>query len=384
MTTIHNAEGQLLRHSGPPVPQNSAFGRKRVGLAGGAGFVALALAGCSVIGTGSENDSDSGTSDGAGSGVVQVVTHDSFHVSEDLIADFEAESGYTVELSAPGDGGALVNQLILTTDSPLGDVAYGVDNSFASRAIDARVFEPYTSPALPASAEQYLAGDSDALTPIDIGDVCLNVDHGWFAEAGIPEPESFEDLLDPQYEDLLVVTNPATSSPGLAFLLATVGAFGEEGWLEYWEGLAGNGLKVVDGWSDAYSVDFSGSTGEGDRPIVLSYSTSPAFEVGEGESEAPTGALLDTCFRQIEYAGVISGAANPEGAQAFIDFLLSDEVQADIPEQMYVYPVSDQVELPESWTQFAPLADDPHEVAPAEIDAHRDEWIEAWTATVIG
>ncbi|UFU02759.1 thiamine ABC transporter substrate-binding protein [Ruania suaedae] len=343
-----------------------------------------ALTGCSVIGAGgSETESEEGAQAG---GVVQVVTHDSFSLSDELLADFEAESGYTVELSAPGDGGALVNQLILTADSPLGDVAYGVDNSFAGRAIGSEVFADHTSPALPASAEQYLVEGSEALTPIDIGDVCLNVDHDWFAEAGIPEPENFEDLLEEQYADLLVVTNPATSSPGLAFLLATVGAFGEEGWLEYWEELADNGLKVVDGWSDAYSVDFSGSTGEGDRPIVLSYSTSPAFEVSEdtAEGEAPTGALLETCFRQVEYAGVIAGAANPEGGQAFIDFLLSEPVQADIPEQMYVYPVDDQVELPEAWTQFAPLAEDPHEVAPEEIDAHRDEWIEAWTAAVIG
>ncbi|UFU06174.1 thiamine ABC transporter substrate-binding protein [Ruania halotolerans] len=390
MPTIHSAERWLLRRPGSPMPHNPALGRRGVarfaGRAGLAGVAALALAGCSVIGTGSDSGTGTGSedSDGEGGGVVQVVTHDSFHVSEELIADFEAESGYTVELSAPGDGGALVNQLILTADSPLGDVAYGVDNSFASRALEEGVFESYTSPALPASAEEYLVEGSDALTPIDIGDVCLNVDHEWFAEAGIDEPETFEDLLEEQYEDLLVVTNPATSSPGLAFLLATVGAFGEDGWLEYWEGLADNGLKVVDGWSDAYSVDFSGSAGEGDRPIVLSYSTSPAFEVAEGETEAPTGALLSTCFRQIEYAGVIAGAANPEGGQAFIDFLLSDEVQADIPEQMYVYPVNDQVELPESWTQFAPLAEDPHSVDPAEIDAHRDEWIQEWTATVIG
>ncbi|SEE66802.1 thiamine ABC transporter substrate-binding protein [Ruania alba] len=380
MAVFKLAERNLVRRNSVKSPHKVALG------AGVGALAALALAGCSVIGTGSEGGSQSGSEgpDGAGSGVVQVVTHDSFHVSEELIAAFEADSGYTVELSAPGDGGALVNQLILTADSPLGDVAYGVDNSFASRALDEGVFASYASPALPASAEQYVIEGSDALTPIDIGDVCLNVDHEWFAEAGIDEPENFEDLLDPQYEDLLVVTNPATSSPGLAFLLATVGAFGEDGWLEYWEGLADNGLKVVDGWSDAYSVDFSGSAGEGDRPIVLSYSTSPAFEVGEGETEAPTGALLNTCFRQVEYAGVIAGAANPEGGQAFIDFLLSDEVQADIPEQMYVYPVNDQVELPESWTQFAPLADDPHEVDPADIDARRDEWIQAWTAAVIG
>ncbi len=343
--------------------------------------VVLALTGCSLMGE------SSGGADGEGDDdpdVVRVVTHDSFALSEDLIAGFEQDTGYQLEFSAPGDGGALVNQLILTQDSPLGDVAYGVDNSFAGRAVAEGVFDPYTSAGLPASAEQYLIGDTGALTPIDMGDVCLNVDHGWFTSHDLAEPETLEDLVKPEYADLLVVTNPATSSPGLAFLLATVGAFGEDGWVDYWRQLADNGLKVVDSWSDAYSVDFSGSTGEGDRPIVLSYSTSPAFEVAEGAAEAPTGALLNTCFRQVEYAGVLAGAQNPDGARAFVDFLLSDAVQADIPQSMYMYPVNDQIDLPQSWTDFAPLAEDPFTVSIEDINTHRDEWIEQWTQTVIG
>jgi len=340
---------------------------------------AAALTGCSLAGGGGAEPSGSAS---AGE-TVRVVTHDSFYVPEDLVAQFEAETGYQVELSAPGDGGALVNQLILTKDAPLGDVAYGIDNTFASRAVAEEVFEPYRSPALPAGAEQYLLPGSEALTPVDIGDVCLNVDHAWFAEAGLPEPSTFEDLTRPEYADLLVVSNPATSSPGLAMLTATVGAFGEDGYAQFWAQLRENGLKVTSGWSDAYYVDFSGSEGEGDRPIVLSYSTSPAFEVGEGDTEAPTGALLDTCFRQVEYVGVLAGAANPDGARAWVDFMLSPQVQASLPESMYVYPVDEGVELPESWVAFAPLADDPIEVAPEAIDAGRDAWIETWTETVL-
>src|SRR5699024_1560049 len=256
--------------------------------------------------------------------------------------------------------------------------------SFAGRGIAEGVFEPYTSADLPASAEQYLADEAGSLTPIDMGDVCLNVDHEWFTEHDVAEPETLDDLLEEEYQDLVVVTHPATSSPGLAFLLATVGAYGEGGWVDYWQQLADNGLKVVDGWSDAYSVDVSGSTGEGDRPIVLSSSTFPAFEVDEDDDEAHPGALLTARCRHVEYAGVLAGADSPEGAQAFIDFLLSDEVQADIPEQMFMYPVNEAIDLPESWTQFAPLADDPFTVSIEDINSHRDEWIEQWTQTVIG
>jgi len=343
----------------------------------------LALAGCTAAEDAADDDAPApgGTATaGTASGTVVLVTHDSFALPDELVAQFEADTGLTLEQRAPGDGGALVNQLILTKDAPLGDVVYGIDNSFATRAIDEGVLEPYTPDGAVA---EYAIDDEGYLTAVDMGDVCINVDHEWFAEAGIPEPTSLADLTDPAYKDLLVVTNPATSSPGLAFLAATVGAFGEDGWVDYWAALRENGVKVAAGWSDAYYVDFSGPSSEGDRPLVLSYASSPPYEVPEGATEAPTGALLDTCFRQVEYAGVIAGAANPEGARAVVDWLLSPEVQAAIPENMYMYPVTD-VALPESWTQFAPLAPSPVKVDPAELSENRDAWIETWTDTVIG
>ena len=288
---------------------------------------------------------------------------------------------------AQGDTGTLVNQLVLTKGAPLGDVVFGVDNTFASRAIDEGVLEPYTPADLDPSAERYATGTFDvegALTPVDVGDVCLNVDHAWFAGHGLAEPATFEDLAEPEYRDLTVVTNPATSSPGLALLLATVGAFGADGWQGYWERLRDNGLKVVDSWEDAYYVDFSGAGEGGQRPVVVSYATSPAYTVTEDGSASTTGALLGTCFRQVEYAGVVAGTDNPDGARQLVDFLVSDAFQAGIPEQMYMYPADATVELPADWQRFAPLAEQPFEVAPDDVAQHRDEWIEQWTTTVIG
>ncbi|WP_454299535.1 thiamine ABC transporter substrate-binding protein [Salana multivorans] len=358
---------------------------------------ALALASCSLSGgsstptssatqsQGSEESSTASTNGPAASSIT-LVTHDSFNVSPEVLAAFTEETGIDVTMVAPGDGGALVNQLVLTKESPLGDVVFGVDNTFATRAIEEGVFEPYTSPALPESASEYLI--DDALTPIDFSDVCLNVDLAWYEENGQTPPQTFEDLLLPEYAGQTVVTNPATSSPGLALLAATVGAFGETtaegtgGWIDYWASLRDNDLLVVDGWSDAYYVDFSGGGGDGVRPVVLSYASSPPFTVGD-DGEARTAALLDTCFRQVEYAGVLAGAENPEGARQLVDFLLSEPFQADVAEQMYVYPIDSSVELPQEWVDFAPLASSPWSVPADTIAQERSEWIDLWTATVL-
>ncbi|NKY11783.1 thiamine ABC transporter substrate-binding protein [Cellulomonas hominis] len=346
-----------------------------------AAAAALALTACSATG----GPSGSPSADASGGGTVTLVTHDSFHLSDGLIEQFEADTGLTVTQVAPGDGGALVNQLILTKDAPLGDVVYGIDNTFASRAIDEGVLEPYTSQAPAAQdAAQYAPDASGSLTAVDLGDVCLNVDHAWFAEQGVPEPATLEDLTKPEYRDLTVVTNAATSSPGLAFLLATIGAFGEDGWQQYWTDLQANGLKVAEGWSDAYYTDFSGGGAGGPRPIALSYASSPPETVPEGGDAPTTGALLDTCFRQVEYAGVLAGAQNPEGARQLVDFLLSDAVQADIPGSMYMYPVSSAVDLPAEWAQWAPLSDQPYEVPLDDIAANRDTWVREWTDLVTG
>ncbi len=313
-----------------------------------------------------------------------VVTHDSFALSDALKKEFADSTGYTVTYVQPGDGGALVNQLILSKDSPLGDVVYGIDNTFAGRAIAEGVVTPYTPGSLPESAAALKADDSGRLTAIDFGDVCVNADRKWFAAKKLAVPATLDDLAKPAYRDLLVVENPASSSPGLAWLTATVGGKGDPGYLDYWTALKGNGVKVVKGWTEAYSSEFSGSSGKGSRPLVVSYATSPAFEVPKGAKESNTVALLQTCFRQVEYAGVIAGAQNEVGARAFIDFLLTRKVQADIPGQMYMYPADTSVELPKDWQQFAPLADQPFNVPAETISAKRDSWIREWTAKVIG
>ena len=342
---------------------------------------ALLLTSCSLIGTGDDDsaaDPSTGTSGGTeAGGPVVLVTHDSFSLPKKLVKQFEADTGYELELRSNGDAGSMTSQLVLNVDNPLGDVASGVDNTFAGRALEAGVFAPYRG-EWPAGVEDFaLPGDDEGvLTPVDNGDVCVNVDTAWFDEQGLEPPQTLEDLTDPAYEDLFVTSGATTSSPGFAFLLATIAAYGED-WPAYWEDLLDNGAKVVPGWEDAYFVDFTAGGG-GARPIVLSYDSSPAFTTTDDGSETTTAALLDTCFEQVEYVGVLAGAENPTGAQAVVDWMLTPEVQAALPDSMYVFPVVDGVEMPEAWAEFAPRPEEPLAVDAAEIDENRDAWLTEW------
>ncbi|MGH9247575.1 MAG: thiamine ABC transporter substrate-binding protein [Acidimicrobiales bacterium] len=337
--------------------------------------IALPLGAC-----GDTDDGDQTT------GSITVMTHDSFNVSQALLDGFLDETGIEVEVLPAGDAGAALNQAILTKENPQGDVFFGVDNTFLTRALDEDLFVRYESPGLDTVDRQFVVDDEHRVTPVDYGDVCLNYDKEFFTAEGVAVPQTLDDLTLPEYRDLLVVENPATSSPGLAFLLATVDRFGEDGYLDYWADLRANGVHVSEGWEDAYYAQFSGGAGEGSRPLVVSYASSPPAEVVFADpplSEAPTGVIDDGCFRQIEFAGVLQGAANPDGARHFIDFLLSTEFQEDMPLNMFVFPVSTEAELPDAFAQHAVIPTEPVTVDPEEIGENRDRWIEEWTETVI-
>jgi thiamine transport system substrate-binding protein len=336
--------------------------------------LALGTAACSVGGT------TDGTS-GSGGKTVVVATHDSWAMSKKVLEEFTAKTGYTVKIEPNGDAGQLTNKLVLTKGSPIADMTYGIDNTFASRAVDEGVLADYTPKGLPSSASSYALKDpTDArqLTPVDYGDVCVNIDDAWFKQHKVTPPRTLDDLTKPEYKGLFVTPGASSSSPGLAFLLTTIAAYGGH-WPDYWSKLMANGAKITSGWSDAYEVDFTAGGGKGDRPIVLSYSSSPPFTIPKGASKPTTSALLDTCFRQVEYAGVLKGAKNPAGAKAFIDFMTQKAFQRALPDNMYVYPVDRTVALPADWTTYAKTAPEPFTVAPAEIAKNRSTWLSQWS-----
>lgn len=317
-----------------------------------------------------------------------VMTHDSFAASEEVIRAFEQANNARVVFLASGDAGSTLNKAILSKDAPLADVLYGVDNTFLSRALEAEIFEPYQSPLLTDIPEVFVLDSEQRALPVDYGDVCINYDKAYFAEKGLPIPQTLEDLTRPEYNGLLVVENPATSSPGLAFLLASVAHFGDPGYLEFWAQLRDNGVVVVDDWETAYFTNFSASSGRGPQPMVVSYGSSPPAEVIFAETpvdEAPTASIVapDTCFRQIEFVGILKGTARRALAEKFVDFMLSVQFQEDMPLQMFVYPVNPNAALPEAFVQYAQVPQQPASLPYEQIAVNRERWIEEWTQTVL-
>jgi thiamine transport system substrate-binding protein len=349
-------------------------------------LVVLAL----VAGCGEDADEGGGGDDAGGAATPRTVTllaYDSFVTSDGIFDAFTEQTGITVEVATGGDAGELLSKAILTKGNPEGDVLWGVDNTLLSRAIEEDIYEPYTSGALgdvPDELRALVPGGE--ATPVDYGDVCLNVDQRWFDEHALTPPASLEDLTDPAYRDLLVVPNPATSSPGLAFLLASVAEFGEDGWQIWWARLRDNGVEVVDGWTEAYTVRFSGSSGAGPKPIVVSYGSSPPAEVvfADPPIDAPPTAVVEaSCFRQVEFAGILRGSDAVDASQKLIDFLLSPAFQEDLPLNLFVYPANERAALPDVFTEFAVRPDQPRTLDPGTIAEHRAEWVDEWTNIVL-
>ena len=317
---------------------------------------------------------------------ITLLTHDSFAASKSVLAAFTKQSGIKVKIVQAGDAGAALNQAILTKSHPLGDVFFGVDNTFLSRALDAGIFEPYVANGLETVPSEYQLDASHHLTPIDHGDVCINDDKQWFAQHHLAVPTTLADLTKPAYKGLLVVENPATSSPGLAFQLATIAQYGNDGWQAYWTKLRANDVKVDDGWESAYDGDFTQGANKGTYPLVVSYASSPPAAVYYAKPHpktSPVGTMLSSCFRQVEFAGVLQGTQHAAAARRFVDFMLSEKFQADVPLQMFVFPVRDGTPLPAVFTKFAQVAPKPLSLPASEIGARRDEWINQWQDTVL-
>lgn len=336
--------------------------------------LALLIAACG-------GNEQSGTPD-----TLRLIAHDSFAgaADETTFAPFTEATGIQVEVIPAGDAGSLVNQAALTVDNPLADVLFGVDDTFLSRALDEGVFRPYESSNIDA-VDPSLRISDDRITPIDYGDVCFNYDKGWFEDSTLPVPEALDALADPDYAPLVTVEHPATSSPGLAFMLATIDVLGEDGWLQWWETMRDDGINVVSDWDTAYYSEFTRYGGP--TPIVMSYASSPPAEVifaEEPVDQAPTGVIEAGCYRQVEYAGILDGTDYPESAGQLIDYMLSIEFQETIPLKWFVFPANQDAALPQEFVEFTTIPSDPTRLSSDYIADNRDAWIDQWISVMEG
>jgi len=317
-----------------------------------------------------------------------IMTHDSFAISEEVITEFEVANEANVVIQPAGDAGQALVRAILEKGNPSADLLYGIDNTYLSRALDQEIFEVYESDMLGNVPSMLRLDETHHVTPIDYGYVTLNYDIAALAAAGVSPPTTLEALTEAAWKGKLVVENPATSSPGLAFLIATIAYFGEDDdydYLDFWRDLRANEVLVKDGWSDAYYVDFTKNGG--DRPLVVSYATSPAAEFLFSETPVdvpPTGNILidRASFLQIEGMGILKGTNSRELAKKFIDFALSTTFQEDFPDKMFVYPVNSNAKTPEFF-KFAEEPAMPADIGAIQIGEQREAWIQAWTDAVL-
>ena len=310
-----------------------------------------------------------------------MVAYDSFFVSDGIFDAFEAETGITVEILTSADTGTMVSEAVLTAGDPVADVMWGIDNTFLCRGLENDIFTPYESALLDTIDDALKLDPHSRVTPVDFSDLCVNY---WTDALDGPAPTTIADLADEAYASTFVTENPETSAPGMGFLLSTIAAFGDGGWQDYWTRLADNGVAVTPGWSEAYYGEFI--AGGGDRAIVMSYASSPVAELLFADPPVdvpPTEALLDSCFRSIEFAGILAGTDHPEAAALLVDFLLSPTFQEDIPLNMFIFPANSEAELPPEFVEWAPLSDSPFTLAPDVIEANRDAWTEEWTEIVL-
>ena len=329
-------------------------------------FLRILIATSFVVAITACSSSTSNSSIDATPNEVTLLAYDAFTPQEGIFDAFTAATGAKVKVVTGGDSGVLISKAILTAGTPEGDVLWGLDNTLLSRAQKTELLTSYE--------------------PVDTGDICVNYDKQWFGSRDIAPPTSLEDLALPAYKNLLVVQDPVASSPGLGFLLGTIAHFGVDKWQNYWKSLKENGVRVSPDWTSAYTIDFSGSSGKGKYPLVVSYGSSPPAEVLYAEKpidSPPTAVIESTCFRQTEYVGVLRGARNPNLAAQLISYLLDVPFQESMPLSLFVFPVNKKAALPDLFTKFAVSPKNPLMLEPADIEKNRDAWLNSWRDIIL-
>jgi thiamine transport system substrate-binding protein len=302
-----------------------------------------------------------------------VYTYDSF-VTEwgpgpAVEAAFEATCGCDLQFVGAGDGAALLARVQLEGARSEADVVLGLDTNLTARAAATGLFAPHGRTDL--ALDLPVAWDDPVFLPFDWGYFAFVHDTTKLAEP----PASFRELADSDVS--ILIQDPRSSTPGLGLLMWVKAAYGDAA-PEIWAGLADNIVTVTPGWSEAYGLFL-----EGEADMVLSYTTSPAYHlIAEEDPTKAAASFEEGHYLQVEVAGMLAGTDQPELAQAFLDFMLSDAFQSAIPTTNWMYPaVTPEAGLPEGFeTLITPASS--LLLSPAEAEAQRDAALDEWRAAL--
>ncbi|QDX40175.1 thiamine ABC transporter substrate binding subunit [Salarchaeum sp. JOR-1] len=313
-----------------------------------------------------------------------VATYDSFFGDEGtaghwLKRAWEAEHDTTIEFTAPANG---INEFISRKKQNAGidaDLFVGLNTGELVRVDeelpDARLFDTVADDLSHASRikDSLQIDPRRRALPYDTGYISLVYD-----STDIAEPQTFDDLTKPAYEGALLAENAQTSDPGRAFLLWTIHEMGEDGYLDYWQDLVANDVRILDDWQPAYNAYLNN-----ERPMVVSYSTDQVYYHDEGQlPHHQIGFLNDQGYANPEAMARFADTNQPETAAAFMDFVLTDEAQANIAVNNVQFPATTTADLPDEYDQYAKEPPEPVTFTYEELAGNLDGWINEWARQI--
>ena len=326
-------------------------------------------------------------------GTLRILTYDIAAFSDEMLAEFTNQTGYPVEMIRTDDSGGILEQLLQTQQAQQADLAIGLDNTYLQTALNFCLLQAHNASASDISETALEPYDGPLALPFDRGDVCLNYDETRVDGTNLTVPTSLWNLTEPEWNGLAAFPSPVTSSPGRAFMSATIDYFENDedntpDAFDWWKAMAANGAIFTTGWTEAYEIHYSGGYGEwveghlGDAAMTVSYCHSPGVEAfyGGNWTKSTSLTLPRSSFHQVEYAGVINGGTELEAANAFITYLLSEEVNRDMPENNLMQSVLVNATWPETdgYAYHTDLPELNAEISNERIADEMEDWLSAW------
>ncbi|MBJ23765.1 MAG: hypothetical protein CMB64_03760 [Euryarchaeota archaeon] len=322
-----------------------------------------------------------------------IATYDVYALTDEMIGDFENQTGITVSMIKLDDAGSVLDYLIQNKGTETIDLAIGLDNTYLQTAIKQGVLTEHLANNLDNISQDALAPyNGPFAVPFDMGHVCLNYDSSIVDGQNMTVPTSLWNLTEEEWRGKVAIPSPITSSPGRAFMLATLDYFNSLGestseFEEWWSAMEENDVIITSGWSEAYETHYTGGYGEyeagyvGDAHITVSYCHSPGVESWYNGNWTKSAALNlpKTSFFQVEYISSVMGG-DQQSSALFIEFLLSEDINSNMPVQNSMYSVLEGFDLPEEngYLFHSIIPNEPSEISMIEIEENMESWLLLW------